>query len=262
MPPQEFPESKSGLLGDDSVSAEPQSVQPRGQPSIASTKRGFSTRPPLEVSAPSFGIVGSRRELASDARTASGTPAPLPFFFSALSRACRTRHVSGFSPSFIAFASGVGHIAAWPGSVRKGREWSPCGYVYPRPAASSALGLLPSCAFGVGHRTASAGRWSDPDPSREFGPPFSPSDPRGVGNAFALKSSLTCPGVLLPCVEYACGVGQSAASCAVGVAQDEDSFASVRGSDRGRAEHAPLRIEPEAGQVPENFSAGGSIVGR
>lgn len=36
--------------------------------------------------------------------------------------------------------------------------------------------------------------------------------------------------------------------------QEEDAVAPVRGADVARAEHEPLRIEPEAGQRPENVA--------
>lgn len=39
---------------------------------------------------------------------------------------------------------------------------------------------------------------------------------------------------------------------AVAVGQNEDPFPKVRRANLGRAEHAPIRIEPERGQVPEN----------
>ena len=43
-----------------------------------------------------------------------------------------------------------------------------------------------------------------------------------------------------------------AESPTVGVGQNEDPLSAVRRSNVGRSEHAPFRIEPHAGQVPEN----------
>jgi len=52
-------------------------------------------------------------------------------------------------------------------------------------------------------------------------------------------------------VEYA-AAPELFASPLVAVGQDEQPFASMRGSDIGRAEHTPLRIEPERGKVGKN----------
>ena len=41
------------------------------------------------------------------------------------------------------------------------------------------------------------------------------------------------------------------------VGQDEHPFAEVSGTDSGRTEHVPFRIEPERGQVSENVSESG-----
>jgi hypothetical protein len=44
----------------------------------------------------------------------------------------------------------------------------------------------------------------------------------------------------------------------LGVGQDENPLAAVAGSDLGRADTAPFRIEPDFGQVSENLSQSGS----
>jgi hypothetical protein len=41
---------------------------------------------------------------------------------------------------------------------------------------------------------------------------------------------------------------------ASGVGQNENPFAELGGADLGRAVHAPFRIEPERGQIPEYIS--------
>lgn len=43
-------------------------------------------------------------------------------------------------------------------------------------------------------------------------------------------------------------------STVLGVCQDEDPFPLMRGANVTRRESEPFRIEPEVGQVPENFS--------
>ncbi len=54
-------EGEGRLSGDDSVSKEPQSVHPIGQPISASTNSGFKTRPAAEVVGPSVPVAGRRR---------------------------------------------------------------------------------------------------------------------------------------------------------------------------------------------------------
>jgi len=51
-----------GLRRYDGVSEDAQSVHPMGKPMSASTKRGFKTRPPVEVGSPPVAIVSCRGE--------------------------------------------------------------------------------------------------------------------------------------------------------------------------------------------------------
>lgn len=44
------------------------------------------------------------------------------------------------------------------------------------------------------------------------------------------------------------------ASLAVGVGQDEDPLATVRGTERRRRKAFPLRVIPDLGQIAENSS--------
>jgi hypothetical protein len=70
------PERELGLLRDDSVSAEAQTVHAMGQPISASTNCGFRTRPPLEVDEPTGGIVRTwRPRSAFTSMLPSSTPA-------------------------------------------------------------------------------------------------------------------------------------------------------------------------------------------
>jgi hypothetical protein len=128
----------------------------------------------------------------------------------------------------------------------------------------SAPGRRPSCAFGVAHTfaaiasgipaplplipfalTSSARASHVVGSSRSFG-----IDELGVGHSRAASVSVV-PECRPLSVEYA-AAPELFASVLVAVGQDEQSLASVRRSDIGRAEHTPFRIEPERGKVGKN----------
>lgn len=90
-------------------------------------------------------------------------------------------------------------------------------------------GALPTCAAlfsplwsreaGVAHWNACAGSGVPPAPNAMFGPPFSPSEPRGVPQSPAASSSALRLKSLFPAALFpfragvpAIGVGQSAAA--------------------------------------------------
>jgi hypothetical protein len=90
--------------------------------------------------------------------------------------------------------------------------------------------------------------------------PSRPSRAAGVGHAFAsIVSGIPAPFPLIPCsfsrsrrARNVCGSSPSFVREAAGVAQHEETLASVRGSGLGSAKHAPLRIEPQRGKVCED----------
>jgi hypothetical protein len=119
---------------------------------------------------------------------------------------------------------------------------------------SRSLGQSPRrLDFGVGH-TFVAILASPELPLANATGPFVPSLARGVGHCLAIVSR---PGRSLPVrpaapprfVPYAWAVG-------VGYSppEDEQPLPLVRCADIGRSEQAPLRIEPELGQRPQNSS--------
>ena len=107
---------------------------------------------------------------------------------------------------------------------------------------------------GVGQSRASAASWgltAAPGEGLRFQP--SDTDASGVGQHSAADARLTCifaPANVAPFV--ATTVGLRPPPPKVGVGQNEDSPSAMRRSHLVRGQHAPLRIEPQAGQVPEN----------
>jgi hypothetical protein len=113
-------------------------------------------------------------------------------------------------------------------------------------SASDAIGLGQSAVA-----CPSSVRKRPPFPSRYF-----PSTVRGLAQ---LRAAVAIAGRSAAPEE---ALRFEPASDASGAGQEEHSLAPLGRSDLSRAEHVPLRIEPETGQVPENLSEGGSIVGR
>ena len=115
----------------------------------------------------------------------------------------------------------------------------------PRDACAriASVKLVPGCAFDPG----------------AFRPPADAESPTvGVGHNFAaIASGVPHPAPLF-FFRSACLAIQTAASSpsdatdASGVGQNEDPLSAVRRSNVGRSKHAPFRIEPHAGQAPEN----------
>lgn len=82
--------------------------------------------------------------------------------------------------------------------------------------------------------------------SESFRPPFGTF---GVGHC-RIASVSDVPGCITPVVVVCRPDARESPSVAVG--QNEEPFALMGGSHVGCAKQAPLRIEPEPGQIPEN----------
>lgn len=111
--------------------------------------------------------------------------------------------------------------------------------------------LPPLGIVGVGHRCTLVASDSPPSPLITCGALTSASHDRGVGHPRAASVSVV-PECRPLSVEYA-NAPEEAASFAVAVGQDEESLTLVRGSNVGRGEQTPLRIEPEFGKVGKHF---------
>ncbi|GAA5056324.1 hypothetical protein GCM10023336_28960 [Streptomyces similanensis] len=132
--------------------------------------------------------------------------------------------------------------------------------------------VRPAATLGVGSNCTTAdGSAKSPLLPRWFGPPFSPSDARGVGSrdTAVRRSGPPSPCAPAPFVSEVRGVGSNATvsgspsplrvlplpSRARGVGscgEDEQAAPLVGSADLVRAYNAPLRIEPEVGKVAED----------
>lgn len=79
--------------------------------------------------------------------------------------------------------------------------------------------------------------------------PRIPSDARGVGHILTARSVS-----VIPCVPVVFGLPpDDTESIPVGVGQEPEALAAVRGTNGGRGVQTPLSIEPEAGKAVEDF---------
>jgi hypothetical protein len=113
--------------------------------------------------------------------------------------------------------------------------------------ATDSPALFPSAAFGVGHAaTAHPSLFgvARPSPLHVSVVSLDAFAALGVGQwRAAIESGVP------PCASF---VSRAPVSFASGVGHDEQSLASVRGTDVGSANAVPPRVIPERGQVPEN----------
>ena len=138
----------------------------------------------------------------------------------------------------------VGVIWAW----REAADWSPsppdCGWLDGLSPPD-----VPSCAFGVGHIltcTVSEVAAVRLPPIRSFiarcaDGDFWSSRATGVPHIRARPTSVGSPRLFPP-----------PAIVVVGVCQEPESSASMRGTNVGRGEQTPFRIEPEVGKIGED----------
>ena len=218
------------------------SVQPSGRPKRRSTNAGFRTAVP-PPSAPSFGVVGGRRERIASVSVVPGCMTPVS--------------VVDLAASLESVVHGVGHARTAPFSVglprlyvgppsspdavgvghRAATSWS---LAPRRPCLRGMHGLAAFTASGVGHRAITSS--------------LAPLTAIGVGQRFASCSSDGRPRlvVLLPVplpeepYDAALGVGEAAS-----YGEDEDPPPDVGRSNVARSKRRPLRIVPAIGQVPE-----------
>lgn len=226
-------------------------VHEGGKPISASTNDGLRTAFPD----PSLPAVSVRRTWRPSGGECSGDCEGSSLFQSrAAGFAHRCACGSSASPVAVALAPGCPCVPT-RGVFRSAASrlrFAPCVDL------RSAPGRRPSCAFGVGQKIpvvlSPIRPWYGLGPCRR-------SARSSCSQYFELlrltpfafsQASIASVSVVPECrplsVEYP-AAPELFASVLVAVGQDEEPLASVRRSDIGRAQHTPLRIEPERGKV-------------